>query len=90
MFTQGVSAHSEELLASPNLLQLARDRGLVVFSWGKDYDNDDALARIHDLGIDAIIYDRCVRGKIQINNVIYRVKNKYHVKMPAGLHIAIC
>jgi len=50
--------HSEDFFKDESLVQLAKDMGLVVFSWGDDANSQDNVKRLKAMGLDGVIYDR--------------------------------
>lgn len=54
----GIVAHTEDLLRDPSQVNLAKERGLVLFCWGDDNNSKDTIKLLKDLGLHAIIYDK--------------------------------
>ncbi|XP_016945685.2 glycerophosphocholine phosphodiesterase GPCPD1 isoform X1 [Drosophila suzukii] len=54
----GVVAHTEDLLRDPSQVNLAKERGLVLFCWGDDNNSKDTIKLLKELGLHAIIYDK--------------------------------
>ncbi|XP_061392048.1 glycerophosphocholine phosphodiesterase GPCPD1 [Musca vetustissima] len=54
----GIVAHTEDLLRDPSQVNLAKERGLVVFCWGDDNNCKDTIKLLKNLGLHAIIYDK--------------------------------
>ncbi|KAH8392587.1 hypothetical protein KR215_012159 [Drosophila sulfurigaster] len=54
----GIVAHTEDLLRDPSKVNLAKERGLVLFCWGDDNNSKDTIKLLKDLGLHAIIYDK--------------------------------
>lgn len=58
MRSQGISAHTDELLRNMEFIREAQSKGLVVFCWG-DYNNDHGnRMKLREHGVDGVIYDR--------------------------------
>ncbi|XP_020800799.1 glycerophosphocholine phosphodiesterase GPCPD1 isoform X1 [Drosophila serrata] len=54
----GIVAHTEDLLRDPSQVNLAKERGLVLFCWGDDNNSKDTIKLLKELGLHAIIYDK--------------------------------
>ncbi|SPP79069.1 glycerophosphocholine phosphodiesterase GPCPD1 [Drosophila guanche] len=54
----GIVAHTEDLLRDPSQVNLAKERGLVLFCWGDDNNSQDTIKLLKGLGLHAIIYDK--------------------------------
>uniref|UniRef100_A0A1I8Q894 GP-PDE domain-containing protein n=1 Tax=Stomoxys calcitrans TaxID=35570 RepID=A0A1I8Q894_STOCA len=54
----GIVAHTEDLLRDPSQVNLAKERGLIVFCWGDDNNSKTTIKLLKDLGLHAIIYDK--------------------------------
>ncbi|XP_005186862.1 glycerophosphocholine phosphodiesterase GPCPD1 [Musca domestica] len=54
----GIVAHTEDLLRDPSQVNLAKERGLVVFCWGEENNCKDTIKLLKNLGLHAIIYDK--------------------------------
>lgn len=56
--SQGISAHTEDLLRNMDCITEAQSKGLVVFCWGDDNNNHENRRILREKGIDGLIYDR--------------------------------
>ncbi|XP_052866164.1 glycerophosphocholine phosphodiesterase GPCPD1 [Anopheles cruzii] len=54
----GIVAHTEDLLRDQTQVNLATEKGLIVFCWGDDNNCKDTIKHLKSLGIHAIIYDK--------------------------------
>uniref|UniRef100_A0A1Q3FYD2 GP-PDE domain-containing protein n=1 Tax=Culex tarsalis TaxID=7177 RepID=A0A1Q3FYD2_CULTA len=54
----GIVAHTEDLLRDQTQVNMATDKGLIVFCWGDDNNSKDTIKHLKSLGIHAIIYDK--------------------------------
>ncbi|XP_055916525.1 glycerophosphocholine phosphodiesterase GPCPD1 [Eupeodes corollae] len=54
----GIVANTEDLLRDPSQINLAKDRGLVVFCWGEDNNSKETIQLLKNMGLHAIIYDK--------------------------------
>uniref|UniRef100_A0A182Q6P8 GP-PDE domain-containing protein n=1 Tax=Anopheles farauti TaxID=69004 RepID=A0A182Q6P8_9DIPT len=54
----GIVAHTEDLLRDQTQVNLATDKGLIIFCWGDDNNCKDTIKHLKSLGIHAIIYDK--------------------------------
>uniref|UniRef100_A0A453Z005 Glycerophosphocholine phosphodiesterase n=1 Tax=Anopheles gambiae TaxID=7165 RepID=A0A453Z005_ANOGA len=54
----GIVAHTEDLLRDQTQVNLATERGLIIFCWGDDNNCKDTIKHLKSLGIHAIIYDK--------------------------------
>ena len=43
-------------------MELVHGRGLALFTWGSRNNSYDSVDRQREMGVDGIIYDRCVLG----------------------------
>ena len=57
--SQGVSSFTLSLLDKPAFITMAKDLDLVIFCWGEMNNDRQTIHKLKQLGIDAIIYDRC-------------------------------
>lgn len=57
--SQGISAHTEDLLRNMDCITEAQSKGLVVFCWGDDNNDHENRRILREKGIDGLIYDRC-------------------------------
>lgn len=69
----GIVAHTEDLLRDSTQIDLAKDKGLILFCWGDDNNSKDTIKHLKDLGIHAIIYDKmdALSNKGATENVFY-------------------
>lgn len=56
--SQGISAHTEDLLRNMDCITEAQSKGLVVFCWGDDNNEHENRKLLREKGIDGLIYDR--------------------------------
>ncbi|XP_055643913.1 glycerophosphocholine phosphodiesterase GPCPD1 isoform X2 [Toxorhynchites rutilus septentrionalis] len=54
----GIVAHTEDLLRDQTQVNLATEKGLIIFCWGDDNNCKDTIKHLKSLGIHAIIYDK--------------------------------
>ncbi|XP_030383464.1 glycerophosphocholine phosphodiesterase GPCPD1 [Scaptodrosophila lebanonensis] len=54
----GIVAHTEDLLRDPTQVNLAKERGLVLFCWGDENNSKETIKLLKELGLHAIIYDK--------------------------------
>ncbi|XP_055376159.1 glycerophosphocholine phosphodiesterase GPCPD1 [Condylostylus longicornis] len=54
----GIVAHTEDLLKDPSKINLATNRGLIIFCWGDDNNSKDTIKMLKSMGLHAIIYDK--------------------------------
>ncbi|XP_053691424.1 glycerophosphocholine phosphodiesterase GPCPD1 [Sabethes cyaneus] len=54
----GIVAHTEDLLRDHSQVNLATEKGLIIFCWGDDNNCKDTIKHLKNLGIHAIIYDK--------------------------------
>lgn len=58
LYSQGISAHTEDLLRNMDCIKEAQSKGLVVFCWGDDNNDHENRMKLREHGIDGLIYDR--------------------------------
>ncbi|XP_055601409.1 glycerophosphocholine phosphodiesterase GPCPD1 isoform X2 [Uranotaenia lowii] len=54
----GIVAHTEDLLRDQSQINLATEKGLIIFCWGDENNCKDTIKHLKSLGIHAIIYDK--------------------------------
>ncbi|XP_055539673.1 glycerophosphocholine phosphodiesterase GPCPD1 [Wyeomyia smithii] len=54
----GIVAHTEDLLRDHSQVNLATEKGLIIFCWGDDNNCKDTIKHLKSLEIHAIIYDK--------------------------------
>lgn len=54
----GIVAHTEDLLRDPSQINLAKNRGLVLFCWGEENNSKETIKLLKHMGLHAIIYDK--------------------------------
>lgn len=65
-----MNAHTEELLRNPDLINIAKGYGLIVFCWGDDNNNKNNIELLKRQGVNAVIYDG-------IKEIIGKRENKF-------------
>ncbi len=55
---QGIVPNSTPLLQDPQLVKKAKEKNLVLFTWGHDNNALENIAAQETSGVDAVIYDR--------------------------------
>ena len=65
-FDQGIDVHTEDILRDPSQVALVQSKGLILFCWGEDNNDQATIRYLKNLGLNGIIYD-----KIDV----YRVKD---------------
>lgn len=56
----GVSAMAEDIKRDPGQVSFVKDRGQVMFVWTDDQNDSGTVKYLKELGVDGIIYDRCL------------------------------
>lgn len=54
----GIVAHTEDLLRDPSQINMAKNRGLILFCWGEDNNSKETITLLKRMGLHAIIYDK--------------------------------
>ncbi|XP_068610270.1 glycerophosphocholine phosphodiesterase GPCPD1 isoform X2 [Brachionichthys hirsutus] len=54
----GINGHAEDLLKSLSIIEEAKTKGLVVFSWGDDNNDAENRRMLREQGLNGVIYDR--------------------------------
>jgi len=62
----GIDVHTEDILRDPSQVALVQSKGLILFCWGEDNNDQATIRYLKNLGLNGIIYD-----KIDV----YRVKD---------------
>ncbi|KAM3861312.1 glycerophosphocholine phosphodiesterase GPCPD1 [Diretmus argenteus] len=75
----GISAHTEDLLKNMNYIREAQSKGLVVFSWGDDNNDDKNRRKLKEQGIDGLIYDRICEDLGEQPN-IFKVEEQHSLQ----------
>lgn len=52
--------HSEHVMRDPSEVQAAMERNLIVFCWGENNNDQEAIKFLKKVGLHGIIYDKCV------------------------------
>lgn len=55
---QGLCVHSEDILRDPTQVALVHNRGLILFCWGEDNNDQATIRYLKNLGLNGIIYDK--------------------------------
>ncbi|XP_046443708.1 glycerophosphocholine phosphodiesterase GPCPD1-like [Daphnia pulex] len=54
----GLCVHSEDILRDPTQVALVQSRGLILFCWGEDNNDQATIRYLKNLGLNGIIYDK--------------------------------
>lgn len=52
--------HSENVMRDPSEVQAAMERNLIVFCWGENNNDQEAIKFLKKVGLHGIIYDKQV------------------------------
>lgn len=55
---KGIDVHTEDLLRDPSQVALVQSKGLILFCWGEDNNDQATIRYLKNLGLNGIIYDK--------------------------------